>query len=29
MDDKDNVVLEFPESDATPPTAPPETVEIE
>jgi ATP-dependent Clp protease ATP-binding subunit ClpA len=29
MDDKDQVVLEFPESDATPPTAPPETVEIE
>ncbi|WP_426174065.1 ATP-dependent Clp protease ATP-binding subunit ClpA [Massilia sp. TWR1-2-2] len=29
LDDKDNVVLEFPESDATPPTAPPETVEIE
>ena len=29
LDDKDNVVLEFPESDATPPTAPAETVEIE
>jgi ATP-dependent Clp protease ATP-binding subunit ClpA len=29
LDDKDQVVLEFPESDATPPTAPPETVEIE
>lgn len=29
MDDKDNVVLEFPESDATPPIAPAETVEIE
>ncbi|MFC0131667.1 ATP-dependent Clp protease ATP-binding subunit ClpA [Massilia eurypsychrophila] len=29
LDDKDTVVLEFPESDATPPTAPPETVEIE
>jgi ATP-dependent Clp protease ATP-binding subunit ClpA len=29
MDEKDNVILEFPESDATPPTAPPETVEIE
>jgi ATP-dependent Clp protease ATP-binding subunit ClpA len=29
LDEKDNVVLEFPESDATPPTAPPETVEIE
>jgi ATP-dependent Clp protease ATP-binding subunit ClpA len=29
MDDKDNVILDFPESDATPPTAPPETVEIE
>ncbi len=29
LDDKDAVVLEFPESDATPPTAPPETVEIE
>ncbi|MBC7455202.1 MAG: AAA family ATPase, partial [Massilia sp.] len=29
LDDKDNVVLEFPESDATAPPAPPETVEIE
>jgi ATP-dependent Clp protease ATP-binding subunit ClpA len=29
MDEKDNVTLEFPESDALPPTAPPETVEIE
>jgi len=29
LDDKDNVVLEFPESDTLPPTAPPETVEIE
>ncbi|PWF42913.1 ATP-dependent Clp protease ATP-binding subunit ClpA [Massilia glaciei] len=29
LDDKDQVVLEFPESDATPPTSPPETVEIE
>jgi ATP-dependent Clp protease ATP-binding subunit ClpA len=29
LDDKDNVLIEFPESDATPPTAPPETVEIE
>ncbi len=29
LDEKDNVVIEFPESDATPPTAPPETVEIE
>ncbi|GGE67644.1 ATP-dependent Clp protease ATP-binding subunit ClpA [Massilia psychrophila] len=29
LDDKDQVVLEFPESDATPPTVPPETVEIE
>jgi ATP-dependent Clp protease ATP-binding subunit ClpA len=29
LDEKDNVILEFPESDATPPTAPPETVEIE
>ena len=29
LDDKDTVVLEFPESDASPPTAPAETVEIE
>ncbi|MES3025890.1 MAG: ATP-dependent Clp protease ATP-binding subunit ClpA [Pseudomonadota bacterium] len=29
LDEKDQVVLEFPESDATPPTSPPETVEIE
>jgi ATP-dependent Clp protease ATP-binding subunit ClpA len=29
MDEKDNVVLEFPESDAMPPPAPAETVEIE
>jgi ATP-dependent Clp protease ATP-binding subunit ClpA len=29
LDDKDVVKLEFPESDALPPTAPPETVEIE
>jgi ATP-dependent Clp protease ATP-binding subunit ClpA len=29
MDEKDNVILEFPESDAAPPTAPAETVEIE
>ncbi len=29
MDEKDNVTLEFPESDASPPTATPETVEIE
>jgi ATP-dependent Clp protease ATP-binding subunit ClpA len=29
MDDKDNVVLEFPEGDALPPPAPAETVEIE
>jgi ATP-dependent Clp protease ATP-binding subunit ClpA len=29
LDEKDSVFLEFPESDATPPTAPPETVEIE
>jgi ATP-dependent Clp protease ATP-binding subunit ClpA len=29
MDDKDNVTLEFPESDAMPPPAAPETVEIE
>ncbi|WP_426100766.1 ATP-dependent Clp protease ATP-binding subunit ClpA [Massilia sp. TSP1-1-2] len=29
MDDKDNVTLEFPESDAPPPMAPAETVEIE
>jgi ATP-dependent Clp protease ATP-binding subunit ClpA len=29
LDDKDQVKLEFPESDALPPTAPPETVEIE
>jgi ATP-dependent Clp protease ATP-binding subunit ClpA len=29
MDEKDNVTLEFPESDASPPTAAQETVEIE
>ncbi|GAB3409554.1 ATP-dependent Clp protease ATP-binding subunit ClpA [Massilia agilis] len=29
MDDKDNVILEFPEGDALPPPAPAETVEIE
>ncbi|MES2129297.1 MAG: AAA family ATPase, partial [Pseudomonadota bacterium] len=29
MDEKDQVRLEFPESDALPPTSPPETVEIE
>ncbi|MDB5909323.1 MAG: clpA, partial [Massilia sp.] len=29
MDEKDNVTLEFPESDAMPPPAAPETVEIE
>ncbi|MES2741064.1 MAG: ATP-dependent Clp protease ATP-binding subunit ClpA [Pseudomonadota bacterium] len=29
MDEKDQVKLEFPESDATPPTSPPETVEVE
>jgi ATP-dependent Clp protease ATP-binding subunit ClpA len=29
LDDKDQVVLEFPESDPTPPTIPPETVEVE
>ncbi len=29
MDDKDNVVLEFPEGDESPPPAPAETVEIE
>ncbi|RSZ57108.1 ATP-dependent Clp protease ATP-binding subunit ClpA [Massilia atriviolacea] len=29
MDDKDTVTLEFPESDAAPPPAAPETVEIE
>jgi ATP-dependent Clp protease ATP-binding subunit ClpA len=29
MDDKDQVKLEFPESDPLPPTIPPETVEIE
>ncbi|CDG84560.1 ATP-dependent Clp protease ATP-binding subunit ClpA [Janthinobacterium agaricidamnosum] len=29
LDDKDQVKLEFPESDATPPTSPPETVEVE
>ena len=29
LDEKDQVKLEFPESDATPPTSPPETVEIE
>ena len=29
MNEKDDVVLEFPESDASPPTATPETVEIE
>jgi ATP-dependent Clp protease ATP-binding subunit ClpA len=29
IDDKDNVVLEFPEGDASPPPAPAETVEIE
>jgi ATP-dependent Clp protease ATP-binding subunit ClpA len=29
MDEKDNVTLEFPESDAAPPPAAPETVEIE
>jgi ATP-dependent Clp protease ATP-binding subunit ClpA len=29
LDDKDVVRLDFPESDALPPTAPPETVEIE
>jgi ATP-dependent Clp protease ATP-binding subunit ClpA len=29
MDEKDNVILEFPEGDAAPPPAPPETVEIE
>ena len=29
MDEKDNVMLEFPESDASPPTAAQETVEIE
>ena len=29
MDEKDNVTLEFPESDAPPPMAPAETVEIE
>jgi ATP-dependent Clp protease ATP-binding subunit ClpA len=28
LDDKDQVFLEFPESDATP-SAPPETVEVE
>jgi ATP-dependent Clp protease ATP-binding subunit ClpA len=29
LDDKDQVKLEFPESDATPPTSPPETVEVD
>ncbi|MFT5642836.1 MAG: ATP-dependent Clp protease ATP-binding subunit ClpA [Janthinobacterium sp.] len=29
IDDNDQVKLEFPESDATPPTTPPETVEVE
>ncbi|HEV7816170.1 MAG TPA: ATP-dependent Clp protease ATP-binding subunit ClpA [Janthinobacterium sp.] len=29
LDEKDQVKLEFPESDATPPTSPPETVEVE
>jgi ATP-dependent Clp protease ATP-binding subunit ClpA len=29
MDEKDQVKLEFPESDATPPTSPPETVEVD
>mgnify|MGYP001062769992 CR=1 FL=1 len=29
LDDKDAVFLEFPESDALPPPAPAETVEIE
>ena len=29
LDEKDSVFLEFPESDATRPTVPPETVEIE
>ncbi|MBC7684697.1 MAG: ATP-dependent Clp protease ATP-binding subunit ClpA [Bdellovibrionales bacterium] len=29
MDEKDNVILEFPEGDTAPPPAPPETVEIE
>jgi ATP-dependent Clp protease ATP-binding subunit ClpA len=29
MDEKDNVTLEFPESDTPPPMAPAETVEIE
>ena len=29
LDEKDQVKLEFPESDATPPTSAPETVEVE